>query len=286
MSSDSSFTPDFQPVIDDISNLDSEDEAIFSAVLEAAQLIGRHCKSSQPLKRRPHLQRDRVGAHDQLMKDYFSPDTTFDLEQFRRCFRMSRQLFLRIIGDLKSVYAFFQQRADERGKPGYSTMQKCTAAIRQLTYGTASDAMEEYLQMSETVAREALHTFCECISQLYHKKYLRKPTQRDVQKIYEVHHQRHGFPGLLVASIACIGNGKPVLLLGKHAFFGMPGANNDVAMINASPIFDRLTHGVSPDISFSTNNFNYEYGYYLVDGIYPEWATLVLSFTCPTDEKC
>ncbi|XP_076944042.1 uncharacterized protein LOC143614506 [Bidens hawaiensis] len=70
-----------------------------------------------------------------------------------------------------------------------------------------------------------------------------------------------------------------------HAFFGMPGANNDVAVINASPIFDRLTDGVSPDISFSTNNVNYEYGYYLVDGIYPEWATLVLTFTYPTDEK-
>ncbi|XP_076890481.1 uncharacterized protein LOC143541576 [Bidens hawaiensis] len=70
-----------------------------------------------------------------------------------------------------------------------------------------------------------------------------------------------------------------------HAFFGMPDANNDVAVINVSPIFYRLTDGVSPDISFSTNDVNYEYGYYLVDGIYPEWATLVLSFTCPTDEK-
>ncbi|XP_076894032.1 uncharacterized protein LOC143546207 [Bidens hawaiensis] len=218
MSSDSSFTPDFEPYIDDISNSDSKDEAIFSAVLEAVQLVVQHCESSQPLKRWPHLQRDSVGAHDRLMKDYFSSDATFDSERFRRRFRMSRQLFLRIVGDLESVYAFFQQRADARGKPRYSTMQNCTAAIRQLAYGTASDAMEEYLQMSETVAREALHTFCESV-------------------------------------------------------------------INASPIFDRLTDGVSPGISFSTNDVNYEYGYYLVDGIYLEWATLVLSFTCPTDEK-
>ncbi|XP_076957519.1 uncharacterized protein LOC143633025 [Bidens hawaiensis] len=71
-----------------------------------------------------------------------------------------------------------------------------------------------------------------------------------------------------------------------HAFFEMPCANNDVAVVNASPIFDRLTDGVSLDISFSTNDVNYEYGYYLVDGIYLEWAMLVLSFTCPTDEKC
>ncbi|XP_076894471.1 uncharacterized protein LOC143546763 [Bidens hawaiensis] len=166
MSSDSSLTPDFQPDIDDISNSHSEDEAIFRAIREAAKLLVQHCESSQPLKRRPHLQRDRVGAHDWLMIDYFSSDATFDLEQFRRCFRMSRQLLLRIVGDLDRVYAFFQQRPDTRGKPGYSTMQKCTVAIRQLAYEAVSDAMVEYLQMLEAVAREALHTFCECIPHL------------------------------------------------------------------------------------------------------------------------
>ncbi|XP_076957955.1 uncharacterized protein LOC143633561 [Bidens hawaiensis] len=171
--------------------------------------------------------------------------------------------------------------------------------------------MEEYLQISETVAPEALHTFCECIPQLYHKKYLRKPTQSDVQKIYEVHQQRHGFPGML-GSLDCMHwewEACPVAWQGQyhrgdhdgptvilevtasfdlwiwHAFFGMPGTNNDVAVINASPIFDRLTDGVSPDTSFSTNDVNHECGYYLVDGIYSKWATLVLSFTCPTDEK-
>ncbi|XP_076934157.1 uncharacterized protein LOC143600315, partial [Bidens hawaiensis] len=119
------------------------------------------------------------------------------------------------------------------------------------------------------------------IPQLYHKKYLRKPTQSDVQKIYEVHQQRHGFPGMLVILEAAASFDLCIW----HAFFGTPGANNDVVVINASPIFDRLIDGVSPDISFSMNDINYEYGCYLVDGIYPEWATLVLSFTCPTDEK-
>ncbi|XP_076912276.1 uncharacterized protein LOC143570529 [Bidens hawaiensis] len=248
MSSDSSFTLDFEPDIDDISNSDSEDETIFSAILDAAQLVVQHYESSQPLNRRLHLQRDRV------------------------------------IGDLESVYAFFQQRADARGKPGYSTMQKCTAAIRQLAYRTASDAMEEYLQMSETVAREALHTFCKCIPQLYHKKYLRKPTQSNeacpVAWQGQYHRGDHDGPTVILEAAASFD------LWIWHVFFGKPGANNDVAVINASPIFDRLTDGVSPDISFSTNDVNYEYGYYLVDNIYPEWATLVLSFTCLTDKKC
>ncbi|XP_076959635.1 uncharacterized protein LOC143635772 [Bidens hawaiensis] len=58
-----------------------------------------------------------------------------------------------------------------------------------------------------------------------------------------------------------------------HAFFGMLGANNDIAVIHPSPIFDRVIEGVAPDTSFSTNDVNYEYRYYLVDGM------------CPSDDK-
>ena len=162
MSSDSSSTPDYYPEPDVISDSDSGDEVILSAVLDAARVLVEHCESSQPQTRRPPRPRDRVGAHERLIQHYFSPDATFSAEQFRRRFRMSRQLFLRIVGDLERDYDFFQQRDDARGIPGYSPLQKCTAAIRQLAYGTSSDAMEEYLQMSETIAREALHTFCDC----------------------------------------------------------------------------------------------------------------------------
>ncbi|XP_076940247.1 uncharacterized protein LOC143609364 [Bidens hawaiensis] len=160
-------------------------------------------------------------------------------------------------------------------------------AIRQLAYGTMSDDIEEYLRISETVAREALHTFCECISQLYHKKYLSRSTQSDVQNIYEVHQQRHVFSRML-GSLDCThgpweacsvtwqgqyhrnDHDGPTIILEAvasfdlwiwHAFFGMLGANNDVAVINASPIFDRLIDGVSPNTSFSTNDVNYEYRY-------------------------
>ncbi|XP_076925350.1 uncharacterized protein LOC143588137 [Bidens hawaiensis] len=296
MSSDSSSTPDYYPDPDVISDSDSGDEVIFSAILDDARVLVEHCERSQPLTRRPHRQRDRVGAHEWLMQDYLSPDATFDAEQFRRRFRLSRQLFLRIVGDLERDYAFFQQQDDARGKPGYSPLQKCTTAIRQLAYGTTSDAMEEYLQMSETMAREALHTFCEC----------EKPTQADIQKIYEVHEQRHGFPGML-GSLDCThwaweacpvawqgqyhrgDHDEPTVIVEAaasfelwiwHVFFGMPDVNNDIAVINVSPLFDRLVNGVGPDTSFFTNGINYECKYYLVDGIYPDWATLVHSFTC------
>ncbi|XP_076921614.1 uncharacterized protein LOC143583099 [Bidens hawaiensis] len=253
MSSDSSSTPDFYPDPNDISDSDSGDEVICSAT----RVLVEHSESSQPQTRRPHRQRDRVGAHERLMQDYLSPDATFDSEQFRRRFRMSRQLLLRIVGDLERDYAFFQQRDDAKGKSGYSPLQKCTAAIRQLAYETASGAMEEYLQMSETVAREALHTFCESCPVAWQGQYQRGD---------------HDGPTIIIEAVASFD------LWICHAFFGMPGANNDIADINASPLFDRLVNGVGPDTSFSTNGVNYEYEYYLVDGIYPDWATLVHNY--------
>jgi len=37
--------------------------------------------------------------------------------------------------------------------------------------------------------------------------------------------------------------------------------------------------------SFYANGNNYKFGYYLTDGIYPEYSTFVKSFTDPIDEK-
>ncbi|GJX87080.1 ALP1-like protein [Tanacetum coccineum] len=86
--------------------------------------------------------------------------------------------------------------------------------------------------------------------------------------------------------IVCTGNGKIVQCHGKvntvleavasqdlwiwHAFYGMAGANNDINVLDNSPLFDDLLDDL---------------GYYLADGIYPEWASFVKSFTVATDPK-
>ncbi|KAJ9559522.1 hypothetical protein OSB04_004682 [Centaurea solstitialis] len=86
---------------------------------------------------------------------------------------------------------------------GFSTLQKCASAIRQLAYASASDAFDEYLRMSETMSRECLDQFCKGIIYLYMRQYLRKPTATDVQAIYALHEQTHGLPGML-GSIDCM----------------------------------------------------------------------------------
>ncbi|GJR32814.1 hypothetical protein Tco_1109046 [Tanacetum coccineum] len=80
---------------------------------------------------------------------------------------------------------------------------KLTSTIRQLAYGNAPDAFDEYLQTGEHTAHDCLDNFNMCIIDLYMSKYLRKPTLADVEKIYNSHENIHGFSDML-GSIDCM----------------------------------------------------------------------------------
>ena len=56
---------------------------------------------------------------------------------------MRKELFMRIVDALERRYLCFQFRYDAAGKPGHTTIQKCTAAIMQLAYGGAADLWDE-----------------------------------------------------------------------------------------------------------------------------------------------
>ncbi|GJY44428.1 ALP1-like protein isoform X1 [Tanacetum coccineum] len=70
-----------------------------------------------------------------------------------------------------------------------------------------------------------------------------------------------------------------------HAFFGVAGANNDLTVLNNSPLFDDLLDGIDPVAPFECNGVTFEKGYYLADDIYPQWASFVKSFTVASSEK-
>ncbi|GKC74728.1 ALP1-like protein [Tanacetum coccineum] len=70
-----------------------------------------------------------------------------------------------------------------------------------------------------------------------------------------------------------------------HAFFGVAGANNDLTVLNHSPLFDDLLDDIAPVVPFEMNGVAFEKGYYLADGIYPQWAAFVKSFTVARDER-
>ncbi|KAD4180211.1 hypothetical protein E3N88_28802 [Mikania micrantha] len=202
----------------------------------------------RPIIRRIQINRDRETGHDLLMRHYFGNEPLYNETLFKRRFRMQRPLFERIVNDLEGADTYFQLRWDARGKQGFTPLQKCTSAIRQLAYGSTADIIDDYLQMSDNTSRECLYNFYKNIRRLYGPKYSRKPNYNDVMNLYEHHENYHGFPGML-GSIDCMhwdwencpvawrgqfmrgDHGCPSIILEAvashdlwiwHAYFGMP----------------------------------------------------------------
>ncbi|XP_071728565.1 protein ALP1-like [Rutidosis leptorrhynchoides] len=255
----------------------------------------------EPIPRAPRrfLQRDREGTGMRLWNDYFSDNPTFPGDYFRKRYRMSRPLFIRICQGIinysqepiPDYFSYFHQRRDATGLLGFNIFQKCTSAIRQLAYGTAPDAFDEYLHMGQQTSYDCLNNFCKAVFHLYAFEYLIKPTPQDVQRLASKHAERHGFSGML-GSLDCMhwawkncpyrykghytrgDHGYPTIMLEAvasydlwiwHAYFGPAGSNNDINVLNQSDLFNDLLQDTSPPS----------------DGIYPEWSTIVKSFKSP-----
>ena len=58
-------------------------------------------------------------------------------------------------------------------------------------------------------------------------------------------------------------------------FFGMLGSLNDINVVNWSPLMNKIANDELPPMQFVANDYTYNYGYYLADGIYPKWKIFV-----------
>ena len=63
----------------------------------------------------------------------------------------------------------------------------------------------------------------------------------------------------------------------------MPRSNNDINVLNASNLFANLREGCGPSANYTIMGNHYNMGYYLADGIYPKWATIVQSISHPQE---
>ncbi|XP_068311133.1 uncharacterized protein [Pyrus communis] len=285
-----------------------EDAELFTAEVE---LINSFMQSEHDgesshrgsVTERSYVQRDREECHDQMMKDYFIERSRFPSHDFWRRFRMRRELFESILNAVVNHDHYFERRVDATGRQGLSPHQNLTSAFRMLANGCSTDSTDKYCRLAESTVIEKLMRFCKAIEGIYGATYLRYPNRADLKRLLRKAEKR-GFPGM-IGSLDCMHwewkncptawagqfkgcHDKPTIVLEAvasydtwiwHAFFGVPGSNNDINVLWSSPLFDNVVNGWAPEFRYKVNGNRYELGYYLTDGIYPSWSTFFKSFS-------
>ncbi|KAK1697729.1 hypothetical protein QYE76_014426 [Lolium multiflorum] len=61
--------------------------------------------------------------------------------------KMSKGLFMNILHGVREFDPYFKLKLDAVGVVGFSSIQKCTAAMRMLAYGAPADTQDDYLRM-------------------------------------------------------------------------------------------------------------------------------------------
>nr|XP_028962181.1 uncharacterized protein LOC114826271 [Malus domestica] len=129
------------------------------------------------------VQRDREECHDQMMKDYFIEWPRFPAHDFRRRFRMWRELFEGILNAVVNHDHYFARKIDVVGRQILSPHQKLTSAFRMLANGCFADSTNEYCRLAESTAIENLKRFCQAIQAIYGATYLRNLTREDLKRL-------------------------------------------------------------------------------------------------------
>jgi hypothetical protein len=259
--------------------------------------------------RRGNIERDRLEMHARMIKDYFADNPIYGPSLFRRRFRMQCSLFETIMERVCGHDRYFVQKVDAAGLLGLSLHQKITSTLKMLCYGLCGDATDEYCRTSESTVMECLRRFCLAIRAFFEDYYMRQPTEADFDKQLAINEAR-GFPGMF-ASLDCMHwewkncpvvwqgdfgdrNGKKPIILEAiasedlhiwHAYFGLPGSNNDLNVLSRSPLVENFLTSAARDRHFSINGCDYDRYYLLTDGIYPKWSIFVQSIHLAPDEK-
>ncbi|GJR51508.1 ALP1-like protein [Tanacetum coccineum] len=209
-----------------LSDLDDIDD--LEMIMQQVQAEQEQEEEVERVRHRNYIYRERLDAEERLMADYFGPNPKYPEYYFRKRYRMSRKLFLEIVSDF----------------------------------------------------------FTMCVIELFMPEYLRKPDLDDIQNLYTAHNNIHGFPEML-GSIDCMHwewrncpkawHGQfarddkkyPTIMLEAvasydlwiwHAFFGVAGANNDLTVLNNSPLFDDLLDDIAPVLRLNVTGLHSKKG--------------------------
>ncbi|KAF8398675.1 hypothetical protein HHK36_014530 [Tetracentron sinense] len=183
---------------------------------------------------------------------------------------MQRSLFLRIQYAVEAHDPYFVQKTDALGTLGLSSLQKITAAMRMLAYGIAADYVDKLLAIGKNRGFHEMLGSIDCM----HWKWKNCPTAW--KGMYSGHVRE---PMIILEAVVSYD------LWIWHAFFGLPRSHNDINVLERSSVFTDLADGCIAAVNYSVNGNDYAMGYYLADGIYPQWSTFVKTISSPQGNK-
>ncbi|XP_051190679.1 uncharacterized protein [Lolium perenne] len=128
-------------------------------------------------------ERHRQSGAVLLDSDYFADDATHTEKDFWRRFRMNKDLLMKIVFGIREYDHYFMFKQDCTSLWGFSSIQKCFAALRCFAYGATPDATDGYLCMAESTCSKTVYMFCRAIIAVFCGDYLRSSRADDTTRI-------------------------------------------------------------------------------------------------------
>jgi len=86
---------------------------------------------------------------------------------------MRHTLFLPFFENVYAHDSYFLQKWDALGNIGLNSIQKCIVALHILFYGITLGVVDEYCQMGESMAMEAIKCFVKVVKETFETKNLK-----------------------------------------------------------------------------------------------------------------
>ncbi|XP_026442776.1 uncharacterized protein LOC113342439 [Papaver somniferum] len=220
------------------------------------------------------ITRDRVWHDAKMMNDYFTPGTGYTSRQFKQRLGMSEDLFEKLLGKLLEVDQECHQHPDATGTMGHSLHMKLVAVMKCLCKSTPDDSVDDYTHVQRLLAENADRGFPEMLGSV---DCMQWPWKNCPVAWKGTYRGKDKEISLVLEAVASYD------LWFWHAFFGMPGSNNDLNVLAHSLLFDNMIKGVAPPCNYVINGHQYNMGYFLADSIYPKLTTIVQAFSQTLD---
>ncbi|EAY72993.1 hypothetical protein OsI_00866 [Oryza sativa Indica Group] len=146
---------------------DDDDYYIVAALLTDIEHKRTKRKRRGSVPAREIIHRDRFAGNLRIVADYFADPPVYNAKLFRRRFRMSRELFLRIVASVEAHDDYFRQRPNAMGLLGATALQKVYGAIRMLAYDIPADSLDEVVRISESTMIEAFKHFVKAVVDVF-----------------------------------------------------------------------------------------------------------------------